>query len=105
MISVMCMDSAPTFDPAATFGQLAERIFSTANPMRLASRDARVKSGNYCEYSGGKSGAAFWLRKAHHHNRAGFRNLIEIRKQLNLIVVCTQNVPFKGVIVLASGDS
>jgi len=39
-----------------------------------------------------KTGTAFRFRETHDDNRAGLGNLIEIRKQLNLVMVCAQDI-------------
>ena len=123
------MDSAPTFVRPATFGQLTEKTFSTIyrrkphecglgslspiSPesgcpgLRSKTAAARLQSisGQNREHPRWKPRATFWFWKAYYRNCAGFGDLIEIGKQLDLIMVCAENVRFKRVIVFAGGDS
>jgi hypothetical protein len=64
-----------------------------------------VKLGQNRKHPARESRAAFRFWKTDHHNCAGFGNLIEIREQLDLIMVRAQHVSFKPVIILCRGDS
>src|SRR5262249_8846048 len=57
-----------------------------------------------CKYTGRKTGAAFRFWKTDHDQGAGFRDLVEIREQLDLIMVRAQDVGFQRVIVFARGE-
>ena len=56
------------------------------------------------KYPRGKTGSAFRFGKTDHDQRAGFGNLIKIREQLDLIMVCAQDVSLQRVIVFTRGD-
>ena len=51
-----------------------------------------------------KSGASPRFRKGADDEGAGFRDLIEIREQLDLVMIGTQNVGLERVIVLGGCD-
>jgi hypothetical protein len=73
--------------------------------MRLASCRLRVNLGYNRGHARREARAAFRFRKTDHCDGTGFRNLIEIRQQLDLIMVRAQNVSFERVVVLRRGDS
>src|SRR6266496_1420887 len=73
--------------------------------MRLMSRSGCVKLGQNCKHPRRETRAALWFWKTNHDDSTGFRDLIEISEQLDLIMVRAQDVSFERVIVLCCGDS
>src|SRR5881227_943798 len=81
-MSVMCIDLASIFVPAATFGQLT-----------------RTDSRHNCKYARWKARAILWLWETDYYDSASLGNLIQIREQLDLIMICAQDIRFQRVIV------
>ena len=81
-------DSASIFVPAATFGQLT-----------------RTDSRHNCKYARWKARAILWLWETDYGDSAGLRNLIQIRQQLDLIMIRAQDICFQRVIVFTRGDA
>jgi hypothetical protein len=75
-------DSAPIFVPAATFGQLTEATHGT---------NANTRAG--------KPRATLWFWETDYDYGASLGNLIQVRQQLDLIMVRAQDVGFQQVIV------
>src|SRR5437868_13111546 len=57
------------------------------------------------QHSRWKSRAALRFRKCADDECSGFRDLVDVCEQLDLIVVGTQNVTLKRIVVLGGGDS
>ena len=91
-MSVMCIDLASIFVPAATFGQLTRT-------------DYRTDSRHDCKYARWKARAILWLWETDYGDSAGLRNLIQIRQQLDLIMIRAQDLCFQRVIVFTRGDA
>src|SRR4029453_3048495 len=92
MMSRMGMNSAATFVPSATFGQLIQSTFFDDLSGCGLAPPSQSNSGRNREHPRRKSWAPFRFRKAPYRNCTSLRDLIEICQQLNLIMVCAEYV-------------
>ena len=83
--------------PIARHGRQFAFAFPRADPqkMRLAFHTRGVKLWQDRKHPNGKTGTALWFRKTNYGDGAGFRDLIKIGEQLDLIMVRAEDVPLE----------
>lgn len=61
--------------------------------------------GHQRDHARRKARAIYRLGKAHHDERTGFRHLVEIRQQLNLVVIGPEDVALERIVILIDREA